>query len=72
VAGRASGVKMGGIDGGGFLISLDEVAAPGYLVCLPLVILPSTIKSRRSFLLALAYPGGPGKRSVKRLWWWWW
>jgi len=23
-----------------------------------------------STLLALAYPGGPGKRVVKRLWWW--
>jgi len=34
-------------------------------VCLPLVILPSTIKSRRSFLLAPAHLAGH-----KRLWWW--
>jgi len=32
-------------------------------------ILPSTIKSRRSFLLAPAHPGGPRKRAVQRLWW---
>jgi len=36
-------------------------------VCLPLLIFPCTIKSR-SFLLALAHPGGPGKRAIKRLW----
>jgi len=41
---------------------------PGLSVCLPLVMLPGTIKSRRSFLLAPAHPGGPGKRAVKRLW----
>jgi len=48
--------KNGGIDGGGLLISLDGVA--------PILIinLPSTIKSRRSFLLALTHLGGPGKR----------
>ena len=34
--------------------------------CLPLLILPCTIKSRVS-LLAPADPGGPGKRAVKRL-----
>jgi len=39
-------------------------------MCLPLLISACTIKSR-SFLLALAYPGGPGKRAVKRLWWLW-
>ena len=33
------------------------------------VIFPSTIKSRRSFLLAPAHLGGPGKRAVKQLWW---
>ena len=48
--------KNGGIDGGGLS------------VCLPLVILPSTIKYRRSFLLAPAHPDGPGKRAVTRLW----
>ena len=31
-------------------------------------ILHSTIKSRRSFLLAPAHPGGPGKGALKRLW----
>jgi len=36
-------------------------------VCLPLLIFPCTIKSR-SFLLAPAHPGGPGKRAVKQLW----
>jgi len=28
----------------------------------------STMKSRRSFLLPPAHPGGPGKRAVKQLW----
>ena len=43
-----------GIDGGGLLISPDGVTPtpPGLSVCLPLVILPGTIKFRRSFLLA--------------------
>jgi len=36
-------------------------------VCLPLLISPCTAKSR-SFLLAPAHRGGPGKRAVKRLW----
>jgi len=35
-------------------------------VCLPLLIFPCTVMSR-SFL-ALADPGGPGKRAVKWLW----
>jgi len=30
-------------------------------VCLPLVILPRTMKSKRSFLLVPAHPGGPRK-----------
>jgi len=38
----------------------------GWSVCLPLLIFPCTIKSRR-FLLALAHPCGPRKRAVKRL-----
>jgi len=58
---------MGGIDGGGLLISPRGWCPPGLSVCLPLVILPSTMKSR-SFLLAPAHPGGPGKRAVKWLW----
>jgi len=47
---------------GGLLISLE--GGPR----LPVVILRSTIRSRRSFLLAPAHPDGPGKRAVKRLW----
>jgi len=42
---------------------------PRLSVYLPLVILSSTIKSRRIFLLAPAHLGGPGKRAVKWLWW---
>jgi len=45
-----------------------EWRPPRLLVCLPLVILLSTIKSRRSFILALVHRGSPRKRSVKRLW----
>jgi len=37
-------------------------------VYLPLLIFPCTIQSRSSFW-ALAHPGGPGKRAVKRLCW---
>ena len=44
-----------------------ECRPPGLSVCPTLVILLSTIKSRRSFLLAPAHPGGPGKRAIKRL-----
>ena len=40
----------------------------GWSVFLPLLIFPCTMKSRSS-LLALAHPGGPGKRAVKWLWW---
>jgi len=58
-------------DGGGDhqLVRMEWRPA-GWSVCLPLLISPCTIKSRSS-LLALAHPGGPGKRAVKRLWWWW-
>jgi len=42
-----------------------------WLVFLPLLIFPCTIKSRSS-LLAPAHLGGPGKRAVKRLWCVWW
>ena len=42
-----------------------EWRPPGLSVCLPLVILPSTTKARRSFLLALAHPDGPGKKGHK-------
>ena len=58
-------------DGGGWhcLVRLEWCPAR-WSVCLPLLIFPCTIKSRSS-LLAMAHPGGPGKRAVKRLWWWW-
>ena len=46
------------------LVSPDGVVPSRWSVCLPL---PCTTKSRSS-LLALAHPGGPGKRAVKRLW----
>ena len=43
---------------------------PGLSVWLPCYrILPSTIQSRRKFLLAPAHPVGAGKMAVKRLWW---
>jgi len=58
--------KMG--DGGcGHCLVRMEWRPSGWLVCLPLLIFPRTIKSRSS-LLAPAHPGGPGKRAVKRLW----
>jgi len=59
--------KMG--DGGGrhWLVRMESRAA-GWSVCLPLLILPCTIKSRSS-LLAPAHLGGPGKRPVKQFWW---
>ena len=41
---------------------------PDCWVCLPLVILLNTIKSRKIFLLALARPGGPEKKAVKWVW----
>jgi len=74
VAGRASGVKKN--EKMGRLMAVDcwlvqmEWHSPRLLVCLPLVLLPSTIKTGRSYLLALAHPGGPRERAVK--WWWWW
>jgi len=46
------------------------ISNPDCWVCLPLVILLNTIKSRKIFLLALARPGGPGKRAVKWVVWW--
>jgi len=65
VAGRASGIKMGG-DGGGPLISPDGVAHIQIVGVSAAVIFHCTIKSRRKFLLAPAHPGSPGKRAVKR------
>ena len=48
------------------LVSLEWRLA-GWLVCLPLLIFPCTIKSRSS-VPAPASPGGPGKRAIKQLW----
>ena len=61
-------VKKNGEDGGGghWLVRM-EWRPSGWPVCLPLSIFPCTIKSRSS-LLALAHPGGPGKRAIKWLW----
>jgi len=53
--------------GGGHWLVRMEWRPAGWSVCLPLLIFPCTIKSRRS-LLAPAHLGGPGKRAVKRLW----
>jgi len=54
-------------DGGGrhWLVRMEWRPAR-WSMCLPLLISPCTIKSR-SCLLALANPGGPRKRAVKRL-----
>jgi len=62
--------KKYGEDGGGehWLLRIEWRPA-GWSVCLRLLIFTCTIKSRSS-LLALAHPGGPGKRAVKWLWWW--
>ena len=66
-AGRASGLyKIWGDGvGGHWLVRMDWHPA-GWSVCLPPLIFLCAIKSRSS-LLALAHPGGPGKRAVKRL-----
>jgi len=58
MAGRASGLQKNGWSG------WSGAQPDGQ--CLPLLIFPCTIKSRSS-LLALAHPGGPGKRAVKWL-----
>jgi len=58
--------KKHGDDGGGHCIVRMEWCPAGWLVCLPLLIFPCTIKSRSS-LLAPSHPGGPGKRAIKRL-----
>ena len=50
------------------LIGLDGVAPTWIVDVSPLVILPSTIKSTRSFLRALGHPGDHGKRAVNWLW----
>jgi len=52
-------------DGDGSLISPDGVVSSRIVCVSASVIFPCTINSRR-FLLALAHPGSPGKRTVKR------
>jgi len=59
--------KKNGDGGDGHWLVRMEWHQAGWSVCLPLLIFPCTIKSRSS-LLALAHPGGPGKRAVKPLW----
>jgi len=66
VAGRPSGIKVGG-DGGGSLISSDGVAPSRIVGVSASDIFPCTIKSKRRFLLPLAHLGSPGKRAVKWL-----
>ena len=63
------GLGRRGDGGGGHCLVRMEWRPARWLVCLPLLTFPCTIKSRSS-LLALAHPGGPGKRAVKRLWRW--
>ena len=55
-----------GDGGGGHCLVRMELRPAGWLMCLPLLIFPCTIKTRGS-LLALTQPGGPGKRAIKRL-----
>ena len=52
---------MGDGGSGHWLVRMEWRTA-WWSVCLPLLILPCTIKSR-SFLLAPAHPGGPGKKA---------
>ena len=56
-----------GHDGGRHWLVRMEWCPAGWLVCLPLLISPCTIKSRSS-LLAPTHQGGPGKGAVKWLW----
>ena len=60
--GRASGVKNGGDDGGGSLISPDGVVPSRIVSVSASVIFHCTIKAARRFLLAAAHPVNPGKR----------
>jgi len=56
-------VKVWGDGGGGHWLVRVEWHPAGWSVCLPLLVFPCSIKSRSS-LLALAHPGGPGKRAI--------
>jgi len=60
-------VKIWGDGGGRHWLVRMEWHPAGWSVYLPLLISPCTTESRSS-LLALAHPGGPEKRAVKRLW----
>ena len=60
-------VKTWGDGGGGQWLVWMEWRPAGWSVHLPLLIFPCTIKSRSS-LLAPAYPGGLGRKAVKRSW----
>jgi len=64
--GHPACTKMGDGRGGHWLVRMEWRLA-WWSVCLPLLIFRCTMKSR-SFLLAPAHLGGPGKRAVKRLW----
>jgi len=59
--------KWGDGGGGHWLVRMEWLPA-GWSMCLPLLILPCSIKSRSS-LLAQAHLGGPGKMATKQLWW---
>ena len=59
--------KWGDVGSGHCLVRMEWRPA-GWLVCLPLLVFPCTIKSRSS-VLAPAHPGGPEKRAIKQLWW---
>ena len=60
---RACGTKWGDEEGGS-LISLDRVATS---LDVGVSAFPCITESRRRFLLALAHPGSPRKRAIKRL-----
>jgi len=60
--------KKWGDGGDGHWLVRMEWRQAGWSVRLSLLIFPCTTKSRSS-LLAPAYPGGPGKSAVIRLWW---
>jgi len=55
------------LETGGLLIGPDGMAPSRIVGVSSSDISHCTIKSRRSFLLAPAYPGSPGKRTIKRL-----
>ena len=62
----ANNIDRGDGGGGHWLVRMEWHPA-GWSVCLPVLIVRCTIKPR-SFLLAPAHPGGPGKKGRKWLW----